>query len=68
MTEPRTTAGARVNWRTLLGAALVAVGAVLALAFADLQFFWFEGRPLGIVLAVLGLVEFVNGLRRTRRT
>lgn len=50
----------------LFGAVLVGIGLVLALVFPELRFLWFEGRPLGIVLAVVGAFDLVGGYRRER--
>ncbi|CAM3676369.1 hypothetical protein TSST111916_00420 [Tsukamurella strandjordii] len=49
--------------RKLVGPALIVVGAVLALAFPDLRFFWFQGRPFGIVLVLLGVWETYSAFR-----
>lgn len=53
--------------RRLAGPAMVAIGAVLALAFPDLRFFWFQGRPLGLLLVVLGALEIAETYVRTRK-
>lgn len=50
----------------LLGLALLVGGAVLALGFPDTEFLWFRGRPLGIVLAILGVVDLGEALWRRR--
>ncbi|MDT9595115.1 hypothetical protein RDV89_18655 [Nocardioides zeae] len=50
-----------------IGVALVAAGAVLALGFPDAELGWFEGRPLGIVLVVVGVIDLVEGLWRRGR-
>ncbi|OZE33162.1 hypothetical protein CH259_22480 [Rhodococcus sp. 05-2254-4] len=42
---------------------MIVVGAVLALFFWDLQFFWFQGGPIGCLLVVLAMVD-VWELRR----
>jgi hypothetical protein len=49
-----------------LGVALLAVGAVLALGFPDAEFLFFDGRPLGVVLAVIGLIDVGEALWRRR--
>ncbi len=56
------------TFQLVLGLALIAVGAVLALAFADTEFFWFRGRPLGIVLAVVGVLDLAEAASRRRRS
>lgn len=46
---------------------LVIAGVVLVLFFPDLEVLWFQGRPLGVVLIVLGAIDVANGfLRRDR--
>jgi hypothetical protein len=49
-----------------LGVPLAVVGLVLALAYPDLELAWFEGRPLGILLAVLGVVYTAGALVQRR--
>ncbi|WP_375000354.1 hypothetical protein [Aeromicrobium sp. CTD01-1L150] len=46
-----------------IGLLLLVTGAVLALGFADAEFLWFTGRPLGIVLVLLGAFDVYQGLR-----
>lgn len=53
--------------QTALGLALVATGLVLALGFPDLRLLWFTGRPLGVVLAIVGAVDVAEALGRARR-
>lgn len=55
-----------MNPRMLVGAALLVAGAVLALAFPDLRFFWFQGRPLGILLIIIGVIDVAENVRRKR--
>ena len=50
----------------LLGVALMVAGAVFALGFPDLQFLIFTGRPLGIVLVLVGLLDVGEALFRGR--
>lgn len=50
-----------------LGAVLLVVGGVLALAFPDTELLWFRGRPLGVVLAVIGLVDVGEAFVRRSR-
>jgi 1,4-dihydroxy-2-naphthoate octaprenyltransferase len=50
----------------LLGVPLAVAGLVLALAYPDAELGWFEGRPLGILLAVLGVVYTGGALLRRR--
>ncbi|UEJ81916.1 hypothetical protein Bra3105_13820 [Brachybacterium halotolerans subsp. kimchii] len=47
----------------IIGAALVLVGGVLALFLPDLEFLWFRGRPLGVVLVVLGVIDLLSAGR-----
>ncbi|MEU9818617.1 hypothetical protein ACIGG9_01065 [Pseudonocardia alni] len=56
-----------MNWRIGLGAALIIVGGILALFFTDLEFFWFRGGPLGIILVIVGVLDLLDGVRRGRR-
>lgn len=49
-----------------IGIVLLVVAGVLLVFFRDDEFFWFRGQPLGIVLAVLGLLDLVEGVRRKR--
>lgn len=49
-----------------LGLALIVAGAVLALAFGDTELGWFRGRPLGVVLVVVGLIDVFDGYRKRR--
>lgn len=49
------------------GIAFVAAGAVLAVSFRDLEFLWFRGGALGLVLIVLGVVDLVESFWSTRR-
>ncbi|GAA1723902.1 hypothetical protein GCM10009710_00840 [Aeromicrobium alkaliterrae] len=49
------------------GTLLVVVGAALALAFGDNEFGWFQGRPLGIVLVVVGLFDLAQGIAERRK-
>lgn len=51
----------------LLGVALIALGGGLAIGFPEAEFIWFRGRPLGVVLAILGLVEIGEAAVRRRR-
>ncbi|GGQ68969.1 hypothetical protein GCM10010145_43380 [Streptomyces ruber] len=55
------------SFRTLLGITLVAVGAVLALFFRDLEFLWFRGGPLGLVLVLLGVLDLAESSIVSRR-
>lgn len=55
-----------MNPRMLVGDALLVAGAVLALAFPDLRFFWFQGRPLGILLIIIGVIDVAENVRRKR--
>lgn len=50
-----------------IAVALVLGGLVLALGFADARFLVFEGRPFGVVLVVVGLLELVWTLFRRDR-
>lgn len=53
--------------RIALGVVLVLVGALLALVLPELRFLWFEGRPLGILLVIVGVVEGGEAFLRARR-
>jgi len=44
-----------------IGVVLLVLGAVFVFVLPDLQFLWFTGRPLGIVLAIVGAVEIGGG-------
>ncbi|MGJ9411337.1 hypothetical protein ACHAAC_01385 [Aeromicrobium sp. CF4.19] len=46
-----------------IGGLLIIVGLVLVLGFADAEFLWFTGRPLGVVMAVLGVFDVYQGFR-----
>ncbi|WP_345455479.1 hypothetical protein [Nocardioides marinquilinus] len=50
----------------VIAVALVVGGLVLALGFADAEFLWFRGRPLGLVLAAIGVLDLVATLARRR--
>ena len=50
-----------------IGTLLVIVGVVLALGFADAEFLWFTGRPLGVVLVIVGALDLVQGAREQRK-
>lgn len=52
--------------KRMLGITLVGAGAVLAAFFPDLEFIWFRGRPLGIVLVIVGAFELAESLGRGR--
>ncbi|EGX56099.1 hypothetical protein SZN_29605 [Streptomyces zinciresistens K42] len=36
---------------------------MLALFFPDLEFGWFQGRPLGIALVVIGAIDLLEAVR-----
>lgn len=52
--------------KRIFGLAAIIAGGVLALFFPDLEFGWFKGRPLGIVLVVIGGIELLESTRRRR--
>lgn len=52
----------------VIAVALITGGLVLALGFADARFLVFEGRPFGVVLAVVGALELVWTLVRRGRS
>lgn len=54
------------TFQLALGVVLFIAGAVLALAFPDTEFFWFQGRPLGVVLAIVGAIDLAEALFRGR--
>ncbi|MFB7238333.1 hypothetical protein ACFCXK_26510 [Streptomyces sp. NPDC056269] len=49
--------------KRIFGIAAIIAGGVLALFFPDLEFGWFRGRPLGIVLVVIGGIELLESAR-----
>lgn len=53
------TAGNAFGRRTLRIAAIVA-GGVLALFFWNLEFLWFQGGPIGLVLVAVALLDVVE--------
>ncbi|MEV7081784.1 hypothetical protein AB0N88_25125 [Streptomyces sp. NPDC093516] len=52
--------------KRVFGLAAIVAGAVLALFFPDLEFGWFEGRPFGLILIVLGGIELWESTRRRK--
>lgn len=52
--------------KRIFGLAAIVAGGVLALFFPDLEFGWFKGRPLGIVLVVIGGIELLESTRRRK--
>ncbi|WP_329280988.1 hypothetical protein [Streptomyces sp. NBC_00691] len=50
--------------KRVFGLTAIVAGGVLALFFPDLEFGWFRGRPLGIVLVVIGGIELLESRRR----
>ncbi|MER7762631.1 hypothetical protein [Streptomyces sp. NPDC097619] len=52
--------------KRVFGVAAILAGGVLALFFPDLEFGWFEGRPFGVVLVVLGVIELAESTRRRK--
>ncbi|MFD9241129.1 hypothetical protein ACFV0D_04180 [Streptomyces sp. NPDC059556] len=52
--------------KRIFGIAAIIAGGVLALFFPDLEFGWFRGRPLGIVLVVIGGIELLESARGRR--
>ncbi|MFF5566313.1 hypothetical protein ACFY7Z_07085 [Streptomyces sp. NPDC012623] len=55
-----------MNMKRVFGLAAIVAGAVLAIFFADLEFGWFKGRPLGLILLVLGGIELLESTRRRK--
>jgi len=51
----------------VIGLCLVGAGALLALGFPETEVLWFQGRPLGTVLGIIGLVDVGEALVRRRR-
>ncbi|MDQ6522724.1 hypothetical protein RB608_03885 [Nocardioides sp. LHD-245] len=51
----------------LVGVVLVGAGLILALGFPDTELGWFEGRPLGVVLGIIGVVDLGEAVLRRRR-
>lgn len=56
-----------MRFTVLLGVVVTATGAVLALFFQDLEFYWFQGGPLGVVLMIVGAFEIGEGAGRAKR-
>lgn len=56
-----------VALQSVLGLVLVVVGLVLALALPDTELGWFRGRPLGVVLVVVGVLDLAESWSRRRR-
>jgi len=59
--------GMRATLHLVTGTLLVLVGVVLALVYPDAEFGWFQGRPLGVVLVVLGVVDLYQGVNERRK-
>ncbi|OEU96414.1 hypothetical protein [Streptomyces oceani] len=55
------------TWNLTIGVIMLAASAVLLLVFPDTEFLWFEGQPLGIVLAALGALDLYSYARARRR-
>ncbi|TQN33556.1 hypothetical protein FHX37_3582 [Haloactinospora alba] len=55
-----------MRFSIVLGAMVAVTGAVLFLAFPDLEFYWFRGGPLGAVLMIAGAAEAGEGAWRVR--
>ncbi|RZQ66055.1 hypothetical protein [Amycolatopsis suaedae] len=55
------------NIKLAVGAAAVLAGVVLMAFFWDLEFFWFQGGPLGLVLTLLGGWDLVETIRKKER-
>ena len=55
------------NTQLILGVALVVAGAFVAIGFADARFLIFTGRPFGVVLAILGVLDIAEALYKDRR-
>ncbi|YAL82988.1 hypothetical protein ACMYYO_13870 [Dermacoccaceae bacterium W4C1] len=50
-----------------IGIAIIAVGIVVAIGFANAQFLWFTGRPFGVVLAAIGAWELWDAYREDQK-
>ncbi len=50
-----------------LGVALVVVGVVVAVTIPETQFLIFTGRPFGVILALVGLLDIAEAVFRRRR-
>jgi hypothetical protein len=49
---------------TVIGVLLLTTAAVLLLFFREAELGWFRGQPLGVALAVLGVLDLADGVRR----
>lgn len=52
--------------KIFLGLALAVIGATLSIFFWDLEYGWFQGGPLGVLLLLVGLFEVGEELWRSR--
>jgi hypothetical protein len=59
--------GMSATLHLVTGSLLVLVGVVLVLAYPDAEFGWFQGRPLGAVLVVVGVVDLYQGVNERRK-
>ncbi|WP_017622805.1 hypothetical protein [Nocardiopsis chromatogenes] len=55
-----------MGFKTIIGLALVAAGAILSIFFWDLEFYWFQGGPLGLLLILIGVLDLGDEFRRSR--
>ncbi|AKU18625.1 hypothetical protein [Luteipulveratus mongoliensis] len=54
--------------KVLIGVVFLIGGLVLALALPDTEFLWFRGRPLGVVLAIVGVLDLAEaGWNQSKR-
>ena len=63
--------GVRHEWcdvriKLFLGVGLAVAGAVLSIFFWELEFGWFRGGPLGVLLMVVGAYQAGEELWRSR--
>ena len=52
--------------RLIVGLVAICAGAVLLIFFADEEFWWFRGQPLGIVLLIAGALDLGSTVLRSR--
>ncbi|KIZ19541.1 hypothetical protein [Streptomyces natalensis] len=56
-----------MNFKRILGIALICAGAILAIFFWDLKYQWFKGGPLGVLLLIIGVIDLAESFRSADR-